>query len=81
MRKATIPQTVKKMLELMEINDSIDKKQYIESIYGEHDNFIARSFDVHFAKAKKMIQEDARAKGELYDKVFKSVNKKITRLN
>jgi len=69
--KLTKPQIIHARLNTFEIGDTINKRNYVFTIYRDHNMFIERSFDVHFGKAKKMMPE----------KVFKTIGGMITRIS
>lgn len=45
------------ILKDFEIGQKIDKIELITKLWGRHDYFIERSFDVHFVSAKKMLPD------------------------
>ena len=53
MEKATIPDKIELKLATLEVGQSFDKAHFIILLYKDYNFFIARSFDVHFNKAKK----------------------------
>ena len=71
MTKLTIVDKIFGIISNMNIGDSIDRVQLVKSIYNDkYDYFIARSFDVSYAKAKK----------KLHRTWFKTIKGQITRL-
>lgn len=56
-------------LNILKINDSFSKKEFVKLNWGSDDYFSQRSFDVFFCKAKKLFE----------DKEFKNKNRNITR--
>ena len=70
MKKITKQHKIKKALETLDINDSLDKDALVITVWGEIDYFIVRSFDVTFTKAKK----------ELEGKRFRTFKGVITRI-
>lgn len=68
-RKITKPTLIKDKLDTIELNQGINKKEFVKEIYdNQYDYFISRSFDVNFTAAKK----------QLPDKIFKTIKGKIT---
>lgn len=57
MKKQTIKEKIVNELFKLNIGDSIDKKEFIEQIYGYYDYFVSRSFDVHLCKAKQEMKD------------------------
>jgi hypothetical protein len=53
--KITKKNSVTEVIKALEIGESINKKQFIKSIWGDSDYFIDRSFDVIFNNAKKEL--------------------------
>lgn len=70
-KKKTYPQKIAEKLEtLKKINDSFSKKEFIKEVWGDDDYFIDRTFSVSFAKAKKLMP----------DKLFKTIDGQVTRI-
>jgi len=57
--KRTIKVKIFDKLDKLEIGDTLDKEILINEIWGDYNYFVCRSFDVHYAKAKKMIPTKA----------------------
>ena len=70
MKKLTIPQKIFNRLNEFEVNDTINKRNYVFMIYKDHSYFLERTFDVHLGKAKKMMP----------DKKFQVIGGMITRI-
>jgi hypothetical protein len=70
MQRQTKESKVFEAIDAMETNSTLDKVAVIKRIWGHHDHFVSRSFDVFFNKAKKALP----------DKKFKSIMGEITRL-
>lgn len=69
--KNSISLTVLNKLSDMKIGDSVNKKEFILTMYDYHDWFVSRSFDVLYCKSKK----------ELSGRAFKCKSKIITRIS
>jgi hypothetical protein len=57
--KRTIVIKVLDKLNALEIGDTLDKEKVINEIWGDYNYFVCRTFDVHYAKAKKLIPTKA----------------------
>jgi hypothetical protein len=55
--KITKKNAIIETINALEVSESINKKQLINSIWGSSDYFIERSFDVLFNNAKKSLPE------------------------
>lgn len=53
--KVTRQSVIKDQIEILEVKQSLNKKELIISIWGSTDYFIQRSFDVLFVKVKKEL--------------------------
>lgn len=60
---------VKEAIQALEVGESLNKTEFIVSVWDDNDFFISRSFDVMFNKAKK----------ELQGREFKTINSFIVR--
>lgn len=68
--KSTKQSIVTEVIQALEVGQSINKKAFIKSVWGDSDYFIDRSFDVMFNTAKK----------KLADREFKTRKGLITRI-
>lgn len=68
--KPTKGNEVRNAIQALEVGQSINKKAFIKSVWGDSDYFIDRSFDVMFNTVKK----------ELADREFKTRKGLITRI-
>lgn len=57
-------------LNILKINESFSKKEFVKLNWGSYDYFTQRSFDVFFCKAKKLFEV----------KEFQNKNRNITRI-
>lgn len=69
-KKKTYPQKIAEKLQPMKVGESFSKKVFIKEVWGDDDYFIDRTFSVSFAKAKKTMP----------DKVFKTIDGQVTRI-
>lgn len=72
-KKFTIVTKIYNLLKDLQVGDEIDKVELIDKIYGRHDYFTSRTFDVNYSKAKKLLVE------EFPDRQFRCVCKQIVR--
>lgn len=70
MQRQTKESKVFEAINAMEVNSTIVKAALVARIWGHHDHFTSRSFDVYLAKARKALPE----------KTFKGSMGEITRL-
>lgn len=69
-KDTTLTAKLQKKLSELEIEDTIIINDYLDEIYGKHDYFTRRSFDVLMSKTRK----------ELKPKTFKVIKGNLTRL-
>lgn len=70
MERITKASVVLDTISKLEVNEAIDKVDFIKCMYNEYNYFVARSFDVIFAKAKS----------KLPGRKFKTLKGMITRI-
>lgn len=69
-KKVTLVKRIEDALNVLDINESISKKELVKELYGMYDHYIIRTFDVNLCKARKSI----------INKNFRVNNGTITRL-